>query len=161
MTQPMGVAEFFAMEAGEDLHRLDTLCASTHAPDGEEFLKGARSLRGAAVMANQQQIAMVATGLENLARAVREGRRPWDEGTRQIAIGAIDGMRLLIRHIREWSGADDQRARDLTGQLERASGRATAPARAGAAGPDDGTRAFVAKEGASLAAALDQAATTL
>jgi len=161
MTQPMGVADFFAMEAGEYLDRLDTLCATPKAPDGEDFLKSARSLRGAAVMANQQQIAMVATGLENLAKAVREGRKPWDEATRQIAIGAIDGMRLLIRHIREWSGQDDQRARDLTGQLERASGRSTAPARAGAAGPDEGTRAFVAKEGASLAAALDQAATTL
>jgi hypothetical protein len=157
----MGVAEFFAMEAGEYLDRLDTLCATPQAPDGEEFLKFSRSLRGSAVMANQQQIAMVATGLENLARAVRDGRRPWDEASRQIAIGAIDGMRLLIRHIREWTGADDQRARDLAGQLERASGRATAPARAGAGGPDDGTRAFVAKEGASLAAALDQAANTL
>src|SRR5690348_6638717 len=146
MTQPMGVADFFAMEAGEYLDRLDTLSATPKAPDGEEFLKGARSLRGAAVMANQQQIAMVATGLENLARAVREGRKPWDEATRQVAIGAIDGIRLLIRHIREWSGLDDQRARDLTGQLERASGRATAPSRAaGGTGPDEGTRAFVAK----------------
>src|SRR5512132_4410493 len=104
MTQPMGMVEFFAMEAGDYLNRLDTLCSTPQPPDAEEFFKATRSLRGSAVMANQQQIAMVSTGLENLARAVREGRRPWDEATRQIAIGAIDGLRLLIRNISKWSG---------------------------------------------------------
>jgi chemotaxis protein histidine kinase CheA len=161
MTQPMGMVEFFAMEAGDYLNRLDTLCSTPQPPDAEEFFKATRSLHGSAVMANQQQIAMVSTGLENLARAVRDGRRPWEEATRQIAIGAIDGLRLLIRNIPKWSGADDHKARDLAGQLERASGRATAAARQGGGGPDDGTRAFIAKEGASLASALDQAANAL
>ena len=133
MTTPLRMSEFFVMEASEYLDRLDTLITTPATPDVDEFLRIARALRGSALMANQHPIAMVAAGIENLARAVREKRRPWDAGTRQIAIGAVDGIKVLVRRIPEWNSADDLKARDLAGELERASGRATVPARG--AGP--------------------------
>ncbi len=72
MTQPMGMADFFTMEAGEYLERLDGLVSQTTDPDFHEFHRLARALRGSALMARQQQVATVAGGLESMARAVRE-----------------------------------------------------------------------------------------
>jgi hypothetical protein len=90
---------------------------------------------------------------------VREGRHPWDEGTRQLAIRAVDDLKTFVRRARDWSDADTLRARELAATLERAGGRAPAPARVSASlTADAGTRAFVAREGAALASTLARVA---
>src|SRR6266581_2299445 len=125
-TKPLGMSDFFALEAGEYLERLDGLVATGESPSPDEFVRLARALRGSALMANQHGIARAAAGLEALARAVREGRRAWDPSLEQLA------------------------------------GRPTARVRvAEAPGLDAGARAFVAREGAAIASALDRAAQTL
>jgi hypothetical protein len=78
MTQPLGIDDFFALEAGEYLDRLSGLAATTGPPSAEELVRFTRALRGSALMANQQAIARAAGGLEHLVRSYRDGRRAWD-----------------------------------------------------------------------------------
>ena len=161
MNKKLGMAEFFAMEAGEYLERLDALVSGSGVPDPPEFQRLTRALRGAALMANQHAIAQAAGALEQLARTVREGQRPWGEATRQLATRAVDDLKIFVRRIQNWTDDDTAKARDLAAQLEAITGRPSRPVRKSVAGPDSGTRAFVAREGASLASALDRAGKAL
>jgi hypothetical protein len=118
-------------------------------------------------MASQQPIARAAAGLEGLARAYRDGRRVWDPGTREQAAQAIEEFRLLVRRVREWSEPETARAVRLGAMLESLAGRgpgAVLELEGGAARSErrselnPGVRAFVAREGALIASALDRAA---
>src|SRR5712664_635702 len=158
MTQPLGMSDFFALEAGEYLDRLDALLQPPAPPAAEELVRLARALRGSALMASQQAIARAAMGLEALARGVREGRRPWDAATKQIAIRAVDDLKIFVRKAASWTDADTAKAEALASQLEQLGGRPSAQVRAAEAmGLDAGARAFVAREGAAIASALDRA----
>ena len=165
MTQPnkpLAMADFFALEAGEYLERLDALLGPEGAPGVDEFVRLSRALRGSALMASQSLFARAAAGLESLARALRDGRRGWDPGTRQVAVRAIDDLKILVRRVASWSDADTAKAEALATELEQISGRPSPPARAsGSMGLDAGARAFVAREGAAIGSALDRAATAL
>ncbi len=135
--QPLGMTDFFALEAGEYLDRLDGL-------------------------ASQQPIARAAMGFEALARALREGRRQWDAATKQIATRAVDDIKIFVRNAGKWSDADTAKAEALASQLEQLGGRPSAQVRAAEAmGLDAGARAFVAREGAAIASALDRAGRVL
>ena len=160
--QPLGMSDFFALEAGEYLDRLDALLQGDAPPAADEFVRLSRALRGSALMASQQAIARAATGVEALARAVREGRRAWDAGTKQIAIRAVDDLKIFVRRAASWTEADTAKAEALAAQLEQLAGRPSAQVRAAEAmGLDAGARAFVAREGAAIASALDRAAKAL
>src|SRR5712664_3910913 len=160
--QPLGMSDFFALEAGEYLDRLDALLQPPAPPAAEELVRLARALRGSALMASQQAIARAAMGLEALARGVREGRRPWDAATKQIAIRAVDDLKIFVRKAASWTDADTAKAEALAAQLEQMAGRPSAQVRAAEAlGLDAGARAFVAREGAAIASALDRAAQAL
>ena len=160
--QPLGMSDFFALEAGEYLDRLDVVLQGDTPPAGDEFVRLSRALRGSALMASQQAIARAATGIEALARAVREGRRAWDAGTKQIAVRAVDDLKIFVRRAATWTEADTAKAEALGAQLEQLAGRPSAQVRAAEAlGLDAGARAFVAREGAAIASALDRAAQVL
>src|SRR5258708_5636295 len=130
--QPLGMSDFFVLEAGEYLERLDALVqpAEGLGQTTEEFVRLARALRGAALMGNQQAIARSASGLETLARAVKEGRRPWDQNIRQIAIRAVDDLKIFVRRASSWTEADTAKAEALGAQLEQLAGRPSTPQRA-------------------------------
>src|SRR2546422_550075 len=160
--KPLGMSDFFALEAGEYLERLDALLQQSEAPGADEFVRLARALRGSALMANQQAIAKAAAGVESLARALREGRRPWDAQTKQLAVRAIDDLKIFLRRAANWSEADSAKAEALGAQLDQLAGRPSAQVRAAEVlGLDAGARAFVAREGAAIASALDRAAQAL
>ena len=169
MTNPLAAADFFALEAGECLDRLETLVSRLDGPPADEFLRTARVLRGSALMASQQPIARAAAGLEGLARAYRDGRRPWDPPTREQAAQAIEEFRLLVRRVREWGEPETARAVRLGVLLESLAGRSGAPGASADSHPrpderaelNTGVRAFVAREGALIASALDRAARAL
>jgi hypothetical protein len=162
MTNPLATADFFALEAGECLDRLESLVARNDDPPAEELLRAARVLRGSALMANQQPIARAAAGLEGLARAYRDGRRLWDAGTREQAAQAIEEFRLLVRRVREWGDAETARTVRLGLSLESLAGRPSGEHRRAEQGDlHTGVRAFVAREGALIASALDRAARSL
>jgi hypothetical protein len=164
MTNPLASADFFALEAGECLDRLESQVSREQAPAADEFLRNARVLRGSALMAGQHSIARAAAGLEAVARGHRDQPRDWDPATREHLVQAVEEFRLLIRRVRDWSEADSARASRLALGLESLAGRS---------GPEDtqrpgeraelntGVRAFVAREGALIASALDRAARSL
>ena len=162
---PLGMSDFFALEAGEYLDRLDVLL-HTPTPNPEEMVRLARALRGSALMASQQPIARAAMGLEALGRGIREGRRQWDVATKQLATRAVDDLKVFIRKAASWTNDDTAKADALAAQLEQLGGplRASGQVRAAAAeltGLDAGARAFVAREGAAIASALDRAGRVL
>jgi chemotaxis protein histidine kinase CheA len=163
MNQPLGAADFFALEAGETLDRLDGLVSRPGAPSGDDLLRASRVLRGAALMASQQPIARAAGGLEAFARALRDGQRQWDPAAREQVAQAIEEFRLLVRRARDWADADTARAARLTRSLESLGGQAPDEGeRRDARGTiDAGIRAFVGREAALIASALDRAARAL
>ena len=160
--QPLGMSDFFALEAGEYLDRLDALVQAPTPPAVDELVRLARALRGSALMASQQGVARAAMGLEALARGIREGRRAWDPATRQLATRAIDDLKIFVRKAGSWTNADTAKAEMLASQLEQLGGRPSGQVRAAEAlGLDAGARAFVAREGAAIGSALDRAGRAL
>ncbi len=163
MTQPLGIDDFFSLEAGEYLDRLATLARGPGAPGADEVVRFTRALRGSALMANQQPIARAASGLEHLLRGYRDGRRGWDGELEQLVREAIDIIRTLVERVRVWSPEDTARCERLALQLESsAGGTPRAPAApASPAGNETGVRAFLARESAALGSTLDQASRSL
>src|SRR3989449_526102 len=160
--KPLGMSDFFALEAGEYLEWLDGMLAKGDSPSADEIVRLARALRGSALMANQPAIARAAAGLEVVARAVREGRRAWDPQTQQLALRAVDDLKIFVRRAGSWTDADTAKAEALAVELEQVAGRPSAQIRAvEALGLDAGARAFVAREGAAIAGALERAAQAL
>src|SRR2546421_492722 len=160
--QPLGMTDFFALEAGEYVDRLDGLLQAPATPPADELVRLARALRGSALMASQQPIARAAMGFEALARGLREGRRQWDAATKQLATRALDDIKIFVCNAGKWSDADTAKAEALASQLEQLGGRPSAQVRAAEAmGLDAGARAFVAREGAAIASALDRAGRAL
>src|SRR5213076_1501744 len=90
------------------------------------------------------------------------GRRVWDIATKQLATRAVDDLKIFVRKAAGWTDADTTRAEQLASQLEQLGGRPSGQVRAAEAlGLDAGARAFVAREGAAIASALDRAAQAL
>ncbi len=158
MTQPLGIDDFFSHEAGEYLERLGVLVSRATAPRPDELVRYARALRGSALMANQHLIARAASGLEHVLRAYRDGRRPWDMETATLVAAAVDEMRDLVHHVTKWTPDDSGRAERLAMRLEAMAG----PGSGGISGVSEaGVRAFLAREAATVASALDQASRSL
>src|SRR2546421_886002 len=161
-SKPLGMSDFFALEAGEYLERLDALLTTGEGPNADELVRLARALLGSALMATQQAIGRTGAALEALARAVREERRAWDVQTKQLAVRGVDDLKIFVRGAPAWSDADTAKAEALSQELEQLAGRPSAQVRAAEAmGLDAGARAFVAREGAAIASALDRAAQAL
>ena len=173
MTSPLGMLDYFAMEASEYIDRLRGLVDAEVSPAAAELVRYARALRGAALMANQQPIARAANGLEGLSRAVRDGARGWDNTTKETATRAVEALAGFVKRSAQWTPADGAAAEQLAKDLEAMAGSAVVPLRtpassaatpaesAGAAALDAGARAFLARESALIAAALGQAAAAL
>ncbi len=164
MTNPLGVDDFFVLESGEYLERLTALVGRGTPPVPDELVRYTRALRGSALMASQSAIARAAGGLESLARSFRDGRTAWDPDVSQLAVRSVGQIKQLVAHVGHWSDGDTAAAERLAHELEAVSrGAAPIPAedRAPASGPHAGVRAFVAREGAMVASALDQAAHAL
>jgi chemotaxis protein histidine kinase CheA len=159
MTQPLGVDDFFTLEAGEYLDRLGSRAATPGLPNGDELVRFTRALRGSALMANQQAIARAASGLEHLVRSYRDGRRPWDADLAAVAREAVDVLRTLVERVRMWSAEDAARAERLALHLEKAAGGVPRPITTPTpSASETGVRAFLARESAALGSVLDQAA---
>jgi hypothetical protein len=162
MRQPFGSTDFFALEAGDCLDRLERLLARPEGIPGDEFVRQVRLLRGAALMAHMLPIAQAGAAFEGVARAVRDGVRPWDTTIREISLGAVDDFRGLVRRATHWDADAETHARRLAAQLAELAGSVPDAPVAGA-GPEAsaGIRAFVERQGARLAAALADAARSI
>lgn len=162
-------AEFFALEATEYLAELAPLAARVDGPDPERLVRGARALRGAALMAGLGTFARAAAALEGLARQVRDHAIGWEPHARAGWREGLETLRGLTARATTWEAADDRQALALAERLERistgqssAAASATAEAPASAApGLTPGVRAFIARESALIAGSLLEAARAL
>src|SRR5256885_9574958 len=94
--KPLGMSDFFALEAGEYLERLDGLLAKGDNPSADEIVRLAPALRGSALMANQHAIARTAARLEAPARALREGPRALGPPKQQLRPPPLDHPEILL-----------------------------------------------------------------
>lgn len=149
------------MEASDYLERLDALVSPPTPPNANELVRLTRALRGSALMAKQNTIAVAAAAFERFARHVKESR-VWDDATRQRAVRAVDDFKILIRHVGNWTDVEQRRAQALTLELDPEGGGAATPqVPTSDEALDAGARAFIGREGAAVASALDQAAKAL
>ena len=166
MTAPLGRREFFVIEAGEYLERLAALVAASGQPDGERFVRDARALRGAAQMAGPPAYDQAAAAIEHLAKSTRDGSLAWTPILADRLADALEDCKGLLRQVREWGDAEVSRCERLARAINALAGGEPRPAPAappglGAAALTAGVRAFVARESAAVAAALDQVAETI
>jgi chemotaxis protein histidine kinase CheA len=150
-----GILDFFTLEAAEYLERLDGLLAKAGAgvPALEPFLTDAKALRGSATMAKQEAIADVASGLERVARSVRDGSLSWDAALRGAVIAAVDDLKILLRSVRAWGPAEHQRALARRDELARLAPVRTRPS-TGILTPG-GSYAYLAAEATDIANASE------
>src|SRR5256885_15746806 len=95
-SKPLGMSDFFALEAGEYLERLDALLTTGEGPNAGELVPLARALRGRALVANQPPIARPPAAPEAPARAGRGGRRGRGGGGKQPAAPRGGGPQNLV-----------------------------------------------------------------
>src|SRR5919199_3414177 len=158
MTASAPALEFFIVEASGYIDGLDRLIASAGpaGPDREALVRLARSLRGNSMMYRQPGISRVAGALERAARALRDGSLAWGPGPSAALVGAVDDLRILVRAVRAWGPAEDERARTRAAELDAmvpAAARRSAPTPSQAGGA-----AYLAARAAAVAEALERTA---
>jgi chemotaxis protein histidine kinase CheA len=162
MTSPAsGFLDFFILEASEYVEQLDGLLArasATSSPvDAEALNRNARALRGSATMAKLTPFAELALSLERIGRGLREGAVAWSPGLAGALVAAIDDLKILIRSVRAWSPADDQRSSARAAELARIAPPLTPSAPTPS--PSAGGGGFFAAESSNIAAGLELLAT--
>jgi hypothetical protein len=155
MSVAVGLLDFYILEASEYVDQLDAVAgAAVHAPpDSTPFITAARALRGSSTMAKLLRMAELAGSVERVGRALRDGSLRWTPDVRAAVIAAIDDVRLLLRAVRTWSAAEEQRAAARIAELRRfVPDGAVSPSTpiSGAVSPT-----FFASEVEGVAAALD------
>lgn len=134
MTDSRGIVDFFALEAGEYLERMDAWLAGAAGaafggpPDAEPFVRSARALRGAATMARQPDLAALAEALGRVGGAVQQGRLSWNAGAAEALVASVEAFRRLLRAARAWSASDAAEAHARAQRLDTLLGPASAPA---------------------------------
>src|SRR2546423_8808888 len=120
MTTPGRLLDFFTLEAGEYLTRLESLAAqdSLQKSDAIRFAAAARGLRGSATMAKANELARLATSVERIGVSVVQGV-PWDADLRRSLVGAIEDLKLLVRAVRAWGPEHDARVEQSLRGLAR------------------------------------------
>jgi chemotaxis protein histidine kinase CheA len=119
MTTPR-LLDFFALEAGEYLSRLESAVRRPGAggrPDFREMEAAARGLRGSATMARARAIAEVAGRLETVAGRLARGELRPAAPVQGVVQSTMETLAALIRSARNWSRADDDRARAALAEL--------------------------------------------
>ena len=162
MTSPAsGFLDFFILEASEYVEQLDGLLARASATgsavDAEALARNARALRGSATMAKLKPFADLALSLERIGRGLREGAVAWSPALSGALVAAIDDLKILIRSVRAWSPADDQRASSRAAELSRIAPPLTPSAPTPSPGAAGG--GFFAAESSNIAAGLELLAT--
>ncbi|HSU15242.1 Hpt domain-containing protein [Longimicrobium sp.] len=151
MSQPL--SEYFAREAGEYLDRLDALLARDGAPDPVEFFRLARGVRGSAQIAGADAVARVAEGMEDAARALRDGALAWSFDVRRRVQDTASDLRALVSAYGNWGADEERRAGEAAARWE---GSGTGRRRADA-GPRDQLHDFLRREIDGVVGELDRA----
>jgi chemotaxis protein histidine kinase CheA len=121
MTTPGRLLDFFTLEAGEYLTRLESLATqpSMEKADATRFTAAARGLRGSATMAKADELARLANSVERIGVGVLQGAVPWDPELQRSLVSAIEDLKLLVRSVRQWGPEQDARVEQSLGRLAR------------------------------------------
>jgi chemotaxis protein histidine kinase CheA len=121
MTTPGRLLDFFTLEAGEYLTRLESLATqgSMEKADATRFTAAARGLRGSATMAKAGELARLANSVERIGVAVVVGAVSWDPELQRSLVSAIEDLKLLVRSVRQWGPEQDARVEQSLGRLAR------------------------------------------
>ncbi len=121
MTTPGKLLDFFTLEAGEYLTRLETLATqgSMEKADATRFTAAARGLRGSATMAKAGELARLANTVERIAVGVVQGAISWEPELQRSLVSAIEDLKLLVRSVRSWGAEQDARVEQSLGRLAR------------------------------------------
>jgi len=159
MTGAPGFLDFFILEASEYVEQIDALLlgAGTSGPDAEGMQRLARALRGTATMAKLSSFADLAAAVERVGRALQEGVLRWEPALGGALVASIDDLKTLLRSVRSWSVADDDRANARTAELSRFAPRrvSSTPRDAGTPGMPTPPSPFLATEASNIAAGLE------
>ena len=121
MTTPGKLMDFFTLEAGEYLTRLESLAtqASMEKADATRFTAAARGLRGSATMAKADELARLANSVERIGVGVVQGSVSWEPELQRSLVGAIEDLKLLVRSVRQWGPEQDARVEQSLSRLAR------------------------------------------
>ncbi len=121
MTTTNDSLNFFVLEAGECLERLDANLASAgpSGPDAAEFVRHARTLRGAALMHRLSGMADLAAAVERAGRALRDGSIRWSPAVAAALVAAVDDLKILLHNLRIWGPNEEARATHRLADLAR------------------------------------------
>jgi hypothetical protein len=158
-----GRSEFFAREASDYLRALEPLLEEAP-PEGDHFVRLARALRGAAMLAGPASFTRAASQLEQIARRSLEPSFPWASAVSRLREAHAVFTRLAGRAT-SWDGELDKEADDLGARLGEIITSPSAPSIAPVTRPpaqtDQSIRQFVGREAAAVAASLRDAAHAL
>ena len=129
MTAPGRLLDFFTLEAGEYLTRLESLVTgqTMQASDATHFAAAARGLRGSATMAKATGVSELANTVERIASGVVQGAVSWHPELQRSLVGAVEDLKLLVRSVRTWGADQDQRVQDSLARLSRFAPSREAP----------------------------------
>jgi len=121
MTTPGRLLDFFTLEAGEYLTRLESLVTrqGMQPSDATQFAAAARGLRGSATMAKATGVSRLATTVERIATGVVQGGTAWEPELQRSLVGAVEDLKLLVRSVRHWGAEQDARVEEGLKRLAR------------------------------------------
>ena len=121
MTTPGRLLDFFTLEAGEYLTRLESFAAqqTLQSSDAQQFAAAARGLRGSATMAKAGGVSKLAAGVERIAAGVVQGAISWEPELQRSLVGAVEELKLLVRSVRQWGAEQDARLEESLRRLAR------------------------------------------
>lgn len=162
MSDSTGRPDFFVLEAGEYLQELGRLLGGDAGP-GQDTTRVARALRGASLLGGPADFTRAAAALEAAIRAVAEGHLPWGPGVAELLRHAVEALTGLLRSARTWQPADSDAALQLAASLDEHTRAAGAPppppfGRRSTDRNQPGVRAFLAREAAIVAGAVERLA---
>lgn len=150
-------AEFFVREAGEYLARMTPLLAGSALTSPDEFVRLARALRGATLMAGPPGLIRAATAFENAAKALQGGTLSWQEPVREGVCSARASLDSLVSRTSAWGEEERKAVSRLAHALEVLLGPSAAassprsPLLTPAESTPEGVRTFVMREAARIA----------
>ncbi len=121
MATPARLLDFFILEAGDYLLRLETMVTQKgmQPADAAQFAAAARGLRGSATMAKATGVSSLANTVERIANAVVQGATTWEPELQRALVGAIEDLKVMVHGVREWGSEQEGRVQQALARLAR------------------------------------------
>ncbi len=118
MNTPSRLIDFFALEAGEYLARLQSAVYRATETDFAELRAGARGLRGSATMARVNGIARLAGRIESIAEKLSGRQLAFDPALKQALASSVEDLTTLVHAVRTWGAQQEERVRSALDRLD-------------------------------------------